>query len=86
MFLEIPSDTKRLDKSITALISRASMHMSINNKSPVAVESAAAAAGGQELSVVLKTAPYRKHRAPFVSTGVMGEKKNDQYYLSVTWP
>jgi len=30
--------------------------MSINNKTPVAVESAAA--GGQELSVVLKTATY----------------------------
>ncbi len=84
MFLEIPSDTKQLDKSMTALISRASMHMSINNKSPVAVESAAV--GGQELSVVPKTAPYRKHRAPSVSTGVMGGKKNDQCYLSVTWP
>lgn len=82
MFSEVPSDTKQLNKSITALISRASM--SINNKAPVAVESAAA--GGQELSVVLKRAPYRKHRAPSVSTEVMGEKKNDQYYLSVTWP
>lgn len=71
MFSEIPSDTKRLNKSKTALISRASM--SINNKIPVAVESAAA--GGQELSMVLKTAPYRKHRAPSVSTEVMGGKK-----------
>lgn len=53
MFSEVPSDTKRLNKSITALISRASM--SINNKTPVAVESAAA--GGQELSVVLKQFP-----------------------------
>lgn len=82
MFSEVLSDTKRLNKSIKALISRATM--SINNKTPVAEESAAA--GGQELSVVLKTAPYRKHRAPSVSTEVMGEKKNDQYYLSVTWP
>lgn len=60
--------------------------MSINNKTPVAVAVESAAAGGQDLSVVLKTAPYRKHRAPSVSTEVMGGKRNDQYYLSVTWP
>lgn len=73
MFSEIPTDTKWLNKSITASILRANMHMSINNKTPLAVDSVAAS--GQELSVVLKTAPSRKHRAPSVSMGVMGRKK-----------
>lgn len=73
MFSEIPSDTQWLNKSITASISRANMHVSINNKTPLAVDSAAA--GGQELSMVLKTAPYWIHRAPSVSIGVMGGKK-----------